>query len=1138
MKALYKYVLNTLLMGIMTGFSVHAQQNYLLEAEDFQFKGGWVIEQEGGKGFSGNQLLRVMSGKTKAVDALTVISIKQTGTYTVWVRTMDFPNDRPGTRLFRLYVNEQPMPQESGKHGKAGLYWEKAGEATLQAGEVVMRLNDSRGNFGRCDAILLSPAADFDPNTQTLAALVAYKIKPVAQQATPVKYPALPPVITDPRATPAAIIANEQVRVRFVPARVPGSQEKRLAAKTEIKQKGRWIGMDEQREDHKVYLLRSDNPQLGFGNFFPSWNGSVGLTSFTNNGKEYSILETDNTLNPFLSGRLTEAIPVSVKPVNKQTIEVNYTVAGEGVLKGWWTLTPGARHVAITLQFTPTSNGYYSMGIAAFQSMAADSVTNIQLPPMFQYRRLSPQPVLLPSGMMPQPVAITETKTGAGLFSTFTSGLASTFKPSDWGSAYSSPMGFSIKNEVNRIQPVAFAPVMGLDDSKLTAGQTIQRGFVIGAMAGGWNEVLTYVSDSIYKVKDYRQQHTASLTDAAFNMIDLVKNDQAAGWDAALKGFYDIEANPAVVPTVVHSSPLTMVSAAVLSRDENLYITRALPTIEYTLSRSGFRWAKAVSGTPFNSEKKSLQLSPFGSQFTTNYFEGLYQLLGEANPWLKDIALPGGKVRPARGYSVDVPVYTQDLAAWRLTKEEKWLTAAKADADQFIAIQVNGNLTKPLSRLPFYNTSFYAYWWDLIDLYEATKEPRYLQAADASAYHTLIGIRAYPQVKDTLQTIHPGNEFEGNTTLWWKGDKKYRLGFPRVKGDAPEKQVPQWLVSPVGLGFEQPFTYFDAGKTVRPVFMSSWAPHLLRLFQYNHKRIFQTYARNAVIGRFTNYPGYYASGFTDITLQPDFPYKGPDVSSIYYHHIPPHLSFTLDYLITEAIQRSNGKVQFPYGKQDGFVWFNNRIYGGGKGTVFGDASASLWMKKELVTIDKPSVNYVTAISDDRFWLLLLNEEQDGVQATITLGAGVPVADAAAVKGYNGETNKQETIAMKNRSIKVSLPSKGFTALSLPLAAKPAPSSLAPVAGGMKVIDMGAPFGKCYLFRIRSPFGWDSIYGYLEAGPVEGAVVTATFNGNTFTKEAYPYEWSFYKITAGQPVKGVVQLRTADGKIKETTVEFE
>ncbi len=149
--------------------------------------------------------------------------------------------------------------------------------------------------------------------------------------------------------------------------------------------------------------------------------------------------------------------------------------------------------------------------------------------------------------------------------------------------------------------------------------------------------------------------------------------------------------------------------------------------------------------------------------------------------------------------------------------------------------------------------------------------------------------------------------------------------------------------------------------------MSSWAPHLLRLFNHTQRTIFNTYARNAVIGRFTNYPGYYASPVLPIiTMQPEFPYKGPDVSSIYYHHIPPHLAFTFDYVITEAIQRSNGKVHFPYGKQDGFVWFNNRIFGGGKGTVYEDVNVRLWMKKGLATINKPEVNYITGISADRF----------------------------------------------------------------------------------------------------------------------------------------------------------------------------
>ena len=38
--------------------------------------------------------------------------------------------------------------------------------------------------------------------------------------------------------------------------------------------------------------------------------------------------------------------------------------------------------------------------------------------------------------------------------------------------------------------------------------------------------------------------------------------------------------------------------------------------------------------------------------------------------------------------------------------------------------------------------------------------------------------------------------------------------------------------------------------------------------------------------------------------------------------------------------------------------------------------------------------------------------------------------------------------------------------------------------GIKVVDMGEPFGKVFLFRIRSPFGWDSVYGFAETAPAK------------------------------------------------------
>lgn len=205
--------------------------------------------------------------------------------------------------------------------------------------------------------------------------------------------------------------------------------------------------------------------------------------------------------------------------------------------------------------------------------------------------------------------------------------------------------------------------------------------------------------------------------------------------------------------------------------------------------------------------------------------------------------------------------------------------------------------------------------------------------------------------------------------------------------------------------------------------MSSWAPHLLRLYRHTGEDIYRTYARNAVIGRFGNYPGYYATGYTDITMSEDFPYKGPDVSSIYYHHIPPHLAFTWDYLVSEAMERSRGNVAFPYSLQEGFVWFTNRVYNAEPGNVFSDRNARLWMKRNLIRVDRPDVNYVTAISDKYFWILLSSESDDEMKVNLKLADVTPrlVPESGAVQ-YT-ENGKSSKLVRDKDGVEVVLPAK-------------------------------------------------------------------------------------------------------------------
>src|SRR5690606_8816590 len=131
--------------------------------------------------------------------------------------------------------------------------------------------------------------------------------------------------------------------------------------------------------------------------------------------------------------------------------------------------------------------------------------------------------------------------TNAGIkWSSFVTADIDAFK-NDWGTSDYSPIGFSIKNAQNQVQPTAFAPILGMEDSKYKEGELIDRQFNLGILPAGWEKALTYISDSLYKVKDYRSQPQLSLTDAIFNMVDLVKDENFGGWDKQLKGFYDIE---------------------------------------------------------------------------------------------------------------------------------------------------------------------------------------------------------------------------------------------------------------------------------------------------------------------------------------------------------------------------------------------------------------------------------------------------------------------------------------------------------------------------------------------------------------------------------------------------------------------
>ena len=99
------------------GLSAH---EYLLEAEAFADKGGWVVDQQF-MDIMGSSYLLAHGMGTPVDDAITSIVLPDKGAYHIYVRTYNWTSpwyNGEGPGRFRLGVNGHRLPAELGATGK------------------------------------------------------------------------------------------------------------------------------------------------------------------------------------------------------------------------------------------------------------------------------------------------------------------------------------------------------------------------------------------------------------------------------------------------------------------------------------------------------------------------------------------------------------------------------------------------------------------------------------------------------------------------------------------------------------------------------------------------------------------------------------------------------------------------------------------------------------------------------------------------------------------------------------------------------------------------------------------------------------------------------------------------------------
>jgi len=683
-------------------------------------------------------------------------------------------------------------------------------------------------------------------------------------------------------------------------------------------------------------------------------------------------------------------------------------------------------HPELHLTLTPKTSGHHVAGFQAFSPETTSTINEVLCGPML-HAKVTGSVASQGALRLSAPISMVERNAGADAwsFGVFVPASEIVFEHEQRKQPGAQRYGMSLKNNDGSVQPCLYAPQFGTH-SAMKANEDYT--FTIGLHAGKMPLFDAYreICRDEYGYTDYRRNvFGCSLTDTMHNIIDLLKAGPEAddsvdfqpspsGWWSRAKGFADIE-NDKCVRTVTAAG---LLSAYLLTGDDDLYDTRALPMLEYNVSRNGYGWTPIKGKKVYGDASKYRMCSV---PFDVATLAPMFNLTRCRNAGIHQLAL--SKLRAGTDFWLKRTPMNGPLAGYRLTRERRYLEEAKSEGTKYIAAHIDTPYTGGYTGNDF-QYYYSKAWTECLELYEATGEAVFLDAAyrEAKRYVTQhfvrpvpAGTMSYPQ--DPLYHVHD----------WWK---------PGIIGWYPrsafiEETNDKWLASRNGMTFEQMGTYLNriGGHSLNP----AWAPFLLRLAHHKDDPFLRDIANNLVVGRYTNYPGYYNRMFCVQHMRPDFPYQGPaSASMIYYHHIPVQLGMTMDFLITEHITRSEGNITFPSEFEAAYVWFKYRLFGHKPGSFYGAPDAWLWMPKGIVSTDNHLINWLTAESGDKFHLSLTNSSREEQTVTVTLNDVIIGFDKTAdfpliIVEDNGAPR---TAVMSDGTFTVDVSPKGITAVTV------------------------------------------------------------------------------------------------------------
>jgi hypothetical protein len=154
-----------ILLTISLTGSSQSNNSLLLEAENFENKGGWVVDQQF-MDLMGSSYLIAHGMGVPVADAETSIDFPSAGDYNIFVRTFNWTSpwhNGEGPGKFQLTVDGNKVGEVLGASGSQW-FWQNTGKVNISGKNARIALHDLTGFNGRVDAIYFTKGNTPPPN--------------------------------------------------------------------------------------------------------------------------------------------------------------------------------------------------------------------------------------------------------------------------------------------------------------------------------------------------------------------------------------------------------------------------------------------------------------------------------------------------------------------------------------------------------------------------------------------------------------------------------------------------------------------------------------------------------------------------------------------------------------------------------------------------------------------------------------------------------------------------------------------------------------------------------------------------------------------------------------------------------------